>query len=131
MTKIELEQIEKLKGEIKTLQSQISDVQSHIVSDTVTGCTPSRPDKHVIRITGIDTTKSDKLHRKMRIKLEELQELLYDLETWIEELPDPEVRNIMRLYYRNGLTQEEIGRELGYSRQRIGQKLNEFLESVK
>ena len=130
MTKTELQQIITLKAEIKTLQQQVSEVKSLTVSDTVTGCTPARPDKHVIRITGIDTRKSEQLHKKMRKKLDELQDLLYELEVWIEELPDPETRNIFRLYYRNGLTQKQIGDELGYDRSGISRKIQKVLEEV-
>ena len=128
MTKTELEQIITLKAEIKTLQQQVSDVKSLTVSDTVTGCTPKRPDKHVIRITGIDTRKSERLHEKMRKKLRELQTLLYDLEMWIEGLPDPEIRNIFRLYYRQGLTQQQIGDELGYDRSSVAKKIQKVLD---
>lgn len=126
MTRGELEKIKIIKSEIKILQKQITEVESRIVSDTVTGCTPKRLDKHVIRITGIDTRKSDELQKRMRKKLVELQELLFKLEEWIEGLEDPEMRAILRLKYRNGLKDWEIAEELGYERSTVSWKLKRF-----
>ena len=52
------------------------------------------------------------------------------LENWLDNVPDPELRDILRLQYINGLTQEEIAQELGYSVITIKRRLRAFWEKV-
>lgn len=52
--------------------------------------------------------------------------LVAEMEAWIEEVPDPEMRTILRLYYRDGLSQREIAKELGYEDSTISHKLKRF-----
>lgn len=132
MTRKDLEQLKMLKLEIKTLSEEISRAEKSTVVDVVIGSRLSIPyDAHPIIVQGVSSAKVSGLYLRLNRRCDELQDRLYEIEEWIESLPDPETRVIVRLYYRNGLTQEDIGRELGYSRQRIGQKLNSFIENIK
>lgn len=130
MTKQELEQIVSLKNEIRLIDQEIKDLESRVVVDTVTGSRTYIPyDKHQIVIKGADVGSTIKLRAKLILKSEELQDLLYDLESWVEQIDDPDMRCIFRLYYRKGLTQEEIGAELGYERSTISRKIQEYLDN--
>lgn len=128
MTKQDLEQLSDLKNEIRLLTQEITSCRTQVVSDTVIGSTSSRIDMHAITITGINIQKLDKLGEKLNAKLDKLQELVLDIENGIEEIEDSQTRSIVRLYYRNGLTQEEIGKELGYTQSAVSLKLKKFIE---
>lgn len=132
MKKQDLEQLKSIKQEIKALTDEITDLRTRVVTDSVEGSDPEFPYvKHTIKIVGMDVRGLEALGRKLNCKCCQLQQMLFDTELQIEQMEDSELRTIVRLYYRNGLTQEEIGRELGYSQQRIGQKLNGFFQSLK
>ena len=62
----------------------------------------------------------------MAKKQREQMALVAEMEAWIEEVPDPEMRTILRLYYRDGLSQREIAKELGYEDSTISHKLKRF-----
>ena len=128
MTKADLEQLRSLKVEIKTLSEEIAKAEQSMVMDVVIGSRHEIPyDQKIIVITGLDQGKSMRLREKLSAACRQLQILLEETEEWIESLPDPEMRVILRLYYRNGLTQREIGKELGYDQSVVSRKLNEFM----
>ena len=68
------------------------------------------------------------VRQKLYEKQRQIQDEIAFLENWLDSVPDPEMRDILRLQYINGLTQEEIAAELGYSRSAIAMKLNRFWE---
>ena len=127
-TKADLEQIKSLKKEIESIQDELHNLP--MTFDTVEGCTPERWDKHVITIKGKNLKRGIRLKAKLEITLDELEEKLEEMESWLGTLPDSEIRTILRLRYRNGLTQEQIGEELGYSRRTITRKLRDFWKVV-
>ena len=66
------------------------------------------------------------LENKIKRKHNELLRKATAVEEWIESLADPVMRVIIRYYYVEGRSQQEIGDITGYSRERIGKKLQEF-----
>ena len=44
----------------------------------------------------------------------------------MEQIEDPVIRDIFRLYYQEGLSEEAVAEKKGYSRPRISQLINEF-----
>ena len=131
MTKHDLEQIGSLRAEIKNLVSEIDRAEKTMAVDTVIGSRTSCPwDPHPILIKGIDTAKANRFATRLNRKCQELQDQLAEVENWIESLEDAEMRTIIRLYYRNGLTDEQIGKELSFCQQRIWQKRTAFVGSL-
>ena len=61
-------------------------------------------------------------------KLRDIQREIASLEDWLDSVDDPELRDILRLQYINGLTQEQIAAELGYARETVSRKLKNFWE---
>lgn len=59
-------------------------------------------------------------------KHREIQSEIAFLEDWLDSVDDPELRDILRLQYINGLTQEQIAAELGYSVITIKRRLRDF-----
>ena len=132
MTRADFEQIPKLKIEIKKLAEEVVKAEKSTVADSVIGSRLTVPyDAHIIFIEGVDSFVCIKLKQRLQRKLDELQDLLFKMEEKIDQIPDATIRTIVRLYYRNGLTMDEIGREIHYSRQWVSKLLDNFFESMK
>lgn len=128
MTKAELEQLKPLMIEINNLQKDIDNIP--ITSDSVTGSRLHIPyDKHSIPIEGLDIKKRIRLKAILQIKLDELQEQLKAMEDWLDTVEDSEMRVILRLKYRNGLSQKEIGMQFKYDKSTISKKLRDFFKN--
>ena len=123
MTKKELEQLRALYLEINTLAGDIFSLQPKIVVDSVTGCTPERPQKHVIPIKGEYIRLEKKIAEKTRILVGRINAM----EEWLNHISDSEMRIILRMRYRQGKSWEEIGFVLGYDRRTIARKCEAFL----
>lgn len=65
----------------------------------------------------------DRIHNQYVRKLIEIQKEIEEIEAFLSSVKDPELRTILRLYYINGFTQDEIANELGYSRETIKRRL--------
>jgi RNA polymerase sigma factor (sigma-70 family) len=130
MTKKDLEQLKDMKIEIRLLTQDIERSKRYLVSDSVEGSSPSFPYcKHRIVITGVDMSiHKTKLNKQLEEALENLQKKLFNIENDIEQIDDSQTRNIVRLYYRNGLTQKQIGQELGYDQSIVSRKLKVFID---
>ena len=55
-------------------------------------------------------------------------ELLTEIEEFISQIPDSNTRQIFELIYLNGMTQQEVGERLGYTKGRISQIVSENLK---
>lgn len=129
LTRKELEQLKFLKNEVRLLEQECMTAKTPMIADTVVGCTPSRIDKHVITIRGIDYAKIDRINRRLDRKIAELQDEMDRLNDYIDSIPDSEMRQIIQLRYRNGLGWQQIAHELGYDRTTVAKKHNTFLST--
>ena len=66
------------------------------------------------------------VRQRLYEKQRQIQQEIAFLEDWLDSVEDPELRDILRLQYINGLTQEQIAVELGYSERTIRRRLREF-----
>lgn len=98
-----------------------------IVSDSAKDY--SRGEPHTITITGYGDSEFVKAREKLYQKQRQIQAKIYEMETFLDEVEDPEVRDILRLQYRNGLTIKEIGDELGWSEKTIKRRLQNFWQT--
>ncbi|WP_206460225.1 hypothetical protein [Anaerovorax sp. IOR16] len=127
MTKSDLEQIKGLKSEIKVIQEDLQNLP--MTKDSVTGSMVDYPYiKRTMVITGLDEDKGHRLRRKLERKLGELQDTLFEMEDWLDSVRDAEMRTILRLKCRNGMTNKQIASELGYDKSTITKKINKILE---
>lgn len=85
---------------------------------------------HNILISGIGDGKYPRIQQDYYEKLRRIQSEIAAIEKWLDGVPDPEVRDILRLQYVNGLTQEQIADELGYARETVSRKLKKFWETA-
>lgn len=129
MTKDDLEQIKGLKSEIKAIQDDLHNLP--ITKDSVTGSMVDFPYiQRTVVISGLDEDKGKKLRKRLEKKLDELQDMLLEMENWLDTIPDSEIRAILRLKYRNGMTNKQIGDELGYDQSSISKKINNLLSKM-
>ena len=119
-----ISEAEHLKVEIEELQWFPKEQVVDIVKDYKTGY------PHTIAIAGYGSDEWVKLRQRLFEKLGRIQAERMSLENWLDDVSDPELRDILRLQYINGLTQEEIADELGYSRAAIAQKIKRFWDKV-
>lgn len=129
MTKQELEQLRYLKNEIRLLEEEYLAMKPSMLADTVEGCTPERWDKHVIAIRGADYKRIDRMSRRIDRKIKELGNELERLNEYVDSIPDSEIRQIIQLRYRNGLSWQQIAFSIGhYDESYPRRKCNKFFE---
>ena len=135
MTKERLEQlryIEKalksVKADIQKLNQQIANSTGRNYTDRVKGSMSEFPyiETHY-QFSGVDYSAYNRLKEKLEHKEAELQKRLSELEDWLEGIEDEKLYLIFRLKYRNGMTNEEIGKEIGYTAARVSQYIHSYL----
>lgn len=130
ITKSRLKKLRALISETAHLQAQYDDLicfPKHQVVDTAKDYRTGFP--RTILLSGCGDAAYIELRQKLYDKQRQIQQEIAFLEDWLDSIPDPEMRDILRLQYVNGLTQEEIAAELGYARETVSRKLSAFWES--
>lgn len=120
-----LEQMQKLHREVKSINKEIARRKGteKIQADVVSGSLPEFPYTLAhFHIEGVSDPRVETLRTKRRI----LELELNLLEEYLDEVPDAEIRAIMRYRYAMGYTYKQIGDELGYDASVIWKKLNEW-----
>lgn len=79
-------------------------------------------------VEGYDDGQED--YREITLKLKKLKSRrikeIERAEDFINAVPDPTMRSILRMYYRDGFSQKQIGEELGYSHGYVRNRINKF-----
>lgn len=130
MTKNRLKKLRSLIKEAEHLEEQIRDLPFRTgpyVADSAKDYRTGFP--RTILIRGYSAEGYYKLKRRLGEKLCSIQDEIAELEQWLDGVEDPQLRDILRLQYMNGLTQEEIAEELGYSRSAIAMALKRFWDN--
>lgn len=122
MDKAKLEHLNCTKAEIRLLTAEIQNWPEGIVVDFYY----DYPNGHKRPRPLIGYADCSGLKRTLEIKLATLQAEIEQMERYLDTIEDTEIRAILRLRYRNGLSFEQIGNELGYDRSTVGKKLNEY-----
>lgn len=130
MKREDLEKLRQLKQELDTLITEyVTMPHSQEVGDTYGDY---RTGHKVVKVMhGVSTIRSDRLRNKIERKQRQLEAEVSAMEDFLDNIDDTRLRDILRLYYAKGLTQEEIGKKKNYSRQRIQQLLDEFWDKRK
>jgi len=140
VTKKELSQIKNLNKEIVLLKKQIENIEAlinpEITTDIVKGSSPQFPYiEHTIKITGIDYNGYDKkvkrLRRQLQNRLNELMDKVAEANEYIAAIEDAEIRVILQCRYINGLTWDEIEKELYMSKRTAQIKLKKWWDENK
>lgn len=126
MKRKDLEQLRALRKEIESLEYSLKHPRPSLVTisykDYKTGKGIPKTD------VGYDDGEDEfnRLSMILKKKRKELAERAAEIEAWIDAIEDMEMRAIIRYYYSEGLSQEEVAERMFYDRRTIGRKLKNF-----
>lgn len=127
MKKSRLKKLRALIKEAEHLQSEYTDMICFPKEQVVDSAKDySTGHSHTISISGYGDPSYMDVRQRLYEKQRQIQQEIAFLEDWLDSVEDPELRDILRLQYINGLTQEQIAVELGYSERTIRRRLREF-----
>lgn len=126
MIRDELEQLRAMKQELDTLRRQYAQTPAEEVGDTYGDYRTGH--KHTRVLYGYSLAKCEALAKRIDVKTSAIEKKVADLENYLDDIESSEMRDILRLYYADGLSQEEIGQRKGYSRSAITRKIQNYWE---
>ena len=98
-----------------------------IQEDIVTGSNSEFPyEPQHFKIRGYGSIEYPKKKQELRAKIARVRAEIREVEAYIESVEDPEMRNILSMYYILGMKQEQIANKYGYERSTISKKIKEF-----
>lgn len=125
MKRKDFEQLRALRQELQTIGEKLAKVPaSEYVGDTYGDYRTGQ--KKIKVIQGASSKRHDDLAKRYHIKADQLKEKILATEEELEQINDPVIRDIFRLYYQEGLSEGQIADRKGYSRSRISQLINKF-----
>ena len=130
MKRKDFEQLRALRQELKTIDEKLARTpRSEYVGDTYGDYRTGQ--KKIKVLQGSSSKKHDELAKRYAAKAAQLKEKIIATEDELEQIEDPIIRDIFRLYYQDGLSEEEVADRKGYSRPRISQLINAFWNRYK
>ena len=127
MIKDDLKKLRKLKRELADLERRIRENDfepKEPVADTAKDYRTGFGKTIVIRGYGDDGWA--KLQDKYKRKRGQIAERVLELEKFLDGIKDPEMRQIFRMRYEDGMSQEEVGEAMGLTRQAIQKREERF-----
>lgn len=129
--KKDAEQLRALKIEVDTLPLKPATGKRQIVVDWYKdySVNPKGTPKSIVGLESEENaaeTAKRELENLLRKKRRQLLDKITEFETWLDTVQDPQIRAILRLHYRDGLSQQDIGQRLGYTQARVSQIINDF-----
>lgn len=125
--KKELQQLRKLRAESKDLKERIEHHRFNPkdeVADTVKDYRTGQGRTVVIQGYGSEEWKN--LQMRYRQKRGDIVKRILLCEIFLNDIEDPEMRQILRYRYEDGMTHAEVGEKMGYSRQAIQKREERF-----
>lgn len=135
MDKERLKKHKKNKDRLKRIDEKIEELcgrEVQVVSGKVTGSSKDFPYTEVrTSVQMYEPYENDRINKRIREYEAERLVLLQEVEEvdqYIEEIKDSEVREIFELSFVEGKKQREVADAIGYSRGRISQIISEYLK---
>lgn len=129
MTNIKFEnvaKIRKLKKEIMGLRYSIDNAKPEFQADFYKDYRTGKGiPKSVVGFV-FDEREIHAREQKIKVRLKQLESVIKNAEEEIDSVEDPELRSILRLYYIEGETQENIGKILHIERSSVSKKLKKI-----
>lgn len=119
-----LKQLKHLQKEIDLLKARLKILENTSVTDVVIGSWPSFPYiEQRQKITGVpQDAPLTRMRNKLAAKVAELTQEQERLLTWIFDINDSEMRQILILYYIDGHSWRKLAREMGYADESVPRK---------
>lgn len=127
MDREQLAQLRFLSKEVRLIEEQIRNIKYTVCSDSVKGSTLHFPYIYgSIPIEGINLEEHSKKVKRLKTKLfkrkTELIDLVSNINEYINNIDDSEIRQIIVLKYVNGLTWDSVARYLQYADESVPRK---------
>ena len=126
MTRKEMEQCISLRAEIKAIEASMRNPKSSYVAVFYKDYRTGKGIPKVRQEIDNGDEERKRLAGKLTKHKAKLIEKLQAAEEFIQSIDDSEMRTILRMYYINGDSQQDIGKELHYSQTAISTKLRIF-----
>lgn len=132
MTRERLEAYRSNKEEIGELQYKLNHLGkgdtmmgNSVIFDYKTGY--KRPQS----VVGYDEKKHNRLSETYRNRIEKLQKECEEVELWIEAIEDGLTRRIFRMYFIDGLSQQQVSKRVHLSQSKVSEKITIYLNRDK
>jgi hypothetical protein len=122
MDKKQLEHLSATKAEIRLLTCEIMNFPEGLVTDYYYDY--PNGEKRVRPLIGYADCSG--LKRRLQGQIDTLNDEIEAIENYLATVEDTEMRAILRMKYRNDMTSEQIGKEMGYEGSTIRKKLNKY-----
>lgn len=137
MKEEELKQYQNIKKEIKLLDEEIKKEERRKIPTVFGTIQESMHDfPYIQKRTVVEmyepklSDEKNKLIRMRQKKKQELEYVAYQIESYINEVPDSEMRMILRLRYIDGLTQSKIARRINIDQSCVSRKISNYMKNA-
>ena len=126
-----LKDIAKIRREIKGLELMIHSNRKTMATDVVSGSSDEFPySVRHFRIEGVDQSKESALQVKLRHKKKKLERELLKVEKYLDQIEDPEIRQIVRLRDELGMSWYDVAAKCGSTIAAVKMKHKRFLDKI-
>lgn len=129
MTREELEEYRSKKEEIAELEyklKHIGDNDEMVGNDVIMDYRSGFPVPH--SVVGVDWKKYDNAKARYTNRLAKLREECDEIEAYVESIEDSITRRIFRMYYIDGVSQENVAKAVHMSQSLVSKKISDFLK---
>ena len=130
MTREQLESYRSMKDEIQELNYKLEHIMEDdtmIGSSTILDYRSGFPVPQ--GVVGIDWDRYYRLKKQYTLRAEKLKKECELVEAYIEAIDDSMIRRIFRMYFVEGLSQKQIGRNVHLDKSNVSRKIDNFLKS--
>ena len=126
-----LKNIAKIRREIKGLELIIHSNRKTMASDIVSGSSDEFPYsiRH-FRIEGVDQSRESVLQMRLQRKKKKLERELLKVEKYLDQIEDPEIRQIVRLRDELGMSWNDVAAKCGSTIAAVKMKHKRFLDKI-
>ena len=102
-----------------------------MATDVVSGSSDEFPySARHFRIEGVDQSKESALQAKLRQKKKKLERELLKVEKYLDQIEDPEIRQIVRLRDELGMSWNDVAAKCGSTIAAVKMKHKRFLDKI-
>ena len=126
-----LKDIAKIRREIKGLELMIHSNRKTMATDVVSGSSDEFPySVRHFRIEGVDQSKESALQMRPQRKKKKLERELLKVEKYLDQIEDPEIRQIVRLRDELGMSWNDVAAKCGSTIAAVKMKHKRFLDKI-
>ena len=126
-----LKNIAKIRREIKGLELIIHSNRKTMATDIVSGSSDEFPySVRHFRIEGVDQSRESVLQMRLQRKKKKLERELLKVEKYLDQIEDPEIRQIVRLRDELGMSWNDVAAKCGSTIAAVKMKHKRFLDKI-